>query len=172
MTLLYALLTLAAYLAVQAAIGRLAPWALRWVDLMLVPVAWYGIRGAQRRAMVVGCVAGLLQDVWFETGILGFNATKKTILGWSVGAVGSRFDLNRRVWQVLSGGLLSVADHYLGVALLRLFGQRAPLPDALTVGGRAGATALIVCTVFVMFDRAKAKAGEPKPRPRQVGRAF
>jgi rod shape-determining protein MreD len=168
----YALLTLALWLGVQAAVGRVAPRTLTYADFMLLPVAWYGLRGKPQTAMLVGCAAGLLADAWFQNGILGFHGFKKTLLGWGLGTLGARWDLNRRAGQLVAGALLSAADHYLGWGLLHLLGQRSDPPDWRIVLVRAAVMALLVCLVFVMFDRAKSKEAQARPKVRQVGRAF
>jgi rod shape-determining protein MreD len=168
----YAILTLALWLAVQVIVGRVAPQVLTYADFMLLPVAWYGLRGKPQTAMLVGCAAGLLTDAWFQNGIMGFHGFKKTLLGWGLGTLGARWDLNRRTGQFLAGALLSVADHYLGWGLLHLLGQRADPPDWRIVLIRAGVMALLVCLVFVMFDRAKSRETQGRPKVRQVGRAF
>jgi len=71
---------LAGALAVQAMLGRFWPEATRYVDVMLLPVVWYGIAGSQRSGMLVGCAAGLMQDVWFQLGVLGLNGAGKSSL--------------------------------------------------------------------------------------------
>ena len=99
MKAVWAAIALTLCLAAEAALGRLAPRLSSYVDLMWLPVVWYGLRGTQRSAMVVGCLAGLMQDSWFQTGLYGQNGFIKTLLGWAAGGIGSRFDLNH-----LTGG--------------------------------------------------------------------
>ena len=96
MKLLRALMGLAVAVSLQAGLGRLWPDAHRYAELLLVPVVAFGIVGSQRSAMLVGCCAGLLQDAWFDIGVFGLNGFKRTLLGWALGGLGSRFDLNRR----------------------------------------------------------------------------
>ena len=96
MNLLRALAVMAIALGLEAILGRLAPVLHGWVDLMMIPVAWYAISGSQRSAMLVGCAGGLLQDAWFQAGVFGISGFKKTLLGWAVGGLCSRLDLNHR----------------------------------------------------------------------------
>jgi rod shape-determining protein MreD len=168
----YAVLTVALWLAVQVIVGRVAPAGLTYADFMLIPVAWYGLRGRPQAAMLVGCAAGLLEDAWFQNGVLGFHGFKKTLLGWALGTLGARWDVNHRPGQLLAGALLSVLDHYLGWGLLHLLGRLADAPDWRVVMLRSVVMALLVSLVFVMFDRAKSREAQARPKPRQVGRAF
>ena len=172
MRLLHALAILVACLGLQAAVGRAFPGATQYLDLMLVPATWFGLRGSQPWAMAVGCTAGLLQDVWFQSGLLGFNGFKKTLLGWAIGVLGSRWDLNHRLGQFGAGAVLSIADHWLGVGILRLLGQRAPIPAAAPVFLRALAMGLILALVFVMFDRAKKPAKPARAKTKAAIRPF
>ena len=104
----------------QTALGSLWSEASRFVDLMMVPVVWYAISGSQRSGMLVGCSAGLLQDAWFQTGAFGISGFKKTLVGWVLGGLGSRFDLNNPLSRFVFGVLASLADGLLGAGLRRM----------------------------------------------------
>jgi rod shape-determining protein MreD len=154
-SLLRLVLGLAIALAVQATLGRIWPAAQRYVDVMLVPVVWYGIGGAQRKAMLVGCAAGLLQDAWFQLGVFGLNGFKKTLLGWLLGGLGSRFDINRQSGRMVFGLLASLADSLMDMGLRRLLEQNQAVPSIVDILIKAVVTGLLVVGTFNVIERVR-----------------
>ena len=153
MTLLRIVLGLAVALGLQAALGLVWPASHRFVDLMLVPVVWFGIVGSQRSGMLVGCAAGLLQDAWFQLGVFGLNGFKKTLIGWILGGLGSRFDVNRQGGRMLFGVMASLADSLLDIGLRELLDRALPEIRVLDIAIRAVVTGLLVACVFSVTDR-------------------
>jgi rod shape-determining protein MreD len=156
-TLLRAVLALALGLSVEIALGRWAPSARAYVDVMMVPVAWYGIARSQRGAMLVGCAAGLLQDAWFEAGVFGINGFVKTLLGWALGGVGGRFDLNQAAGRIASGAVLSVAGRVLQAGVLKLLDRSAGPLEPVNLLVRAASGGLLVTLVFAILNRVRGK---------------
>jgi len=117
--LLRVVLVLAGALVVQAGLSRLWPECQRYVGILILPVVWYGAAASPRAAMLVGSAAGLLHDTWFEfpIGVYGF---KWTLIGWGLGALSSRIDLNHQGGLALAGVLAWLADSLLDPALRRL----------------------------------------------------
>jgi rod shape-determining protein MreD len=167
LNLLRALAVLGVCLGLQVGLGRVSPEAYRWVDLLYVPVVWYAIAGSQRSAMLVGCVAGLLQDAWFHGGVFGLNGFKKTLLGWAFGGLGSRFDLGQTPFRFLGGFGLALLDALLDLGLRRVLAREIESPDPWWLLGRAAITGLAVVAGFAVADRLH-KDG--MPRRRGVGR--
>ena len=155
MSLLRVIVFLALALALQSALGLLWPDAHRFVDIMLVPVAWYGIAGSQRTGMLVGCAAGLLQDAWFHLGVFGLNGFKKTLLGWVLGGLGSRFDLNRQTGRMLFGVLASLADSLMDLGLRQLLALDHAVPRPVDVLIKAVATGLLIAGAFFLAERVR-----------------
>jgi cell shape-determining protein MreD len=145
-------LALAAALTLQAGLGRIWPEIHRYVDVMMVPVTWYGIAGSQRSAMWVGCAAGLLQDAWLASGAFGLNGFKKTLLGFTLGGLGSRFDLNRQAGRLAGGAVASLADSLMDPLLRRLLDQRQDFPGVQEIVIRAVVTGLLVAATFGIID--------------------
>ena len=148
MKLATVIVVLALCLAAQAVVGRFVPEAPRYLDAMLVPVVWYAIAGSQRSGMLVGCAAGLLEDAWFQTGAFGLSGFKKTLVGWALGGLGSRFDLNRQPGRFVFGFAGSLADSLLDLGLRELLDQGPVRPRPLELLLRAVATALLVVLAF------------------------
>jgi len=140
-------------LGFQAGLGRLFPDVHRYVDGMMVPVIWYGIAGSQRSAMWVGCAAGLLQDGWLASGTVGLNGFKKTLIGFTLGGLGSRFDLNNQAGRLAGGALASLVDSLMDPLLRRLLDQRLEFPGPQEIVIKALATGLLVVISFGVIDR-------------------
>lgn len=155
MKLLRAVLALAGALALQVALGRMWPESHRWVDLLLVPVVWYGAAGSQRSGMLVGCAGGLLQDAWFDSGSFGLNGFKKTLIGWVIGAFGSRFDLNRKGVRFLTGALAVLADILLDLGLRSMLDLREGATSGWGLAARAAVGGVIIAGAFGITDRVR-----------------
>ena len=148
MRLATVVVVLALCLAAQAIAGRLLPEAPRYVDVMMVPVVWYAISGSQRSGMLVGCAAGLLEDAWFQTGAFGISGFKKTLVGWALGGLGSRFDLNRQPGRFVFGAAGSLGDSLLDLGLRQLLDQAPVHPRPVELLIRAMVTGLLVVLAF------------------------
>lgn len=155
MKFLRAVLALVIALALQLALGRLWPEAHRWIDLMLVPVVWYGAAGSQRSGMLVGCAAGLLQDAWLDSGSFGLNGFKKTLIGWVLGGFGSRFDLNRSGSRFLAGTLAMLADGLLDLGLRSMLDLRAGATSTWVVLTRAAVGGVVITGAFGITERVR-----------------
>ena len=160
MSWLRAAILLVFCLALQTGLGYLWPEAGTYLDLMLVPVTWYAIAMSQRSAMLVGCTGGLLQDAWLHTGTFGINGFKKTLIGWLLGAVGARFDLNQPPGRFMSGVAVAIADGLLDAGLRRLLAQRVLGLEILPLSVRALTTGLLVVFCYRILESV---AGQPAP---------
>lgn len=156
MKLLRAVLALGLALAVQAGLGRLWPEAHRWIDVMMVPVVWYGIAGSQRSAMWIGCAAGLMQDGWLAVGAFGLNGFKKTLVGFVLGGFGGRFDLNRPPGRLAAAVACSLGDDLLDPFLRRLIDQHhepVVFTELLLRAASTGVLVLFACAAVDRFRR-------------------
>jgi len=153
MSLLLALVAVALALGGQAAAGHWMPSALRYVDLLMLPVVWYGLARSQRSAMLVGCLAGALEDAWFRAGVFGLRGFNKTLLGWLVGGLGARLDLNVTWGRAGAGAALPVADRLLEFGLLRLLDLSPGPIEPVELAGRAAAGGALALVVFAVVDR-------------------
>ncbi len=153
MSLLRALVVLATALVLQAGLGHLWPASHRFIDVLLVPVGVYGVRGTQRSAMLMGCATGLLRDTWFQAGAFGLNGFKRTLLGWAIGSLATRVDLNRGGGRLAAGVLVSVGDDLLDLILRRLLDQPTQFPHVWELLVKAGVTGLLVALAGSILDR-------------------
>lgn len=145
----------------QLALGRFLPGASAYADVLLLPLAVYALRTSQRSSMLVGGVSGLLEDYWMEPRLFGLNALVKTILGWALGGLGARFDLNTLGGRLGAGASIQVLDVGLQALVRRMFGE-APgpvVPAALLI--RAGAGGLLTAAVLSIVNRVGASRRRP-----------
>ena len=155
MSVLRAVAVLGLALVIQVGLGHVWAESHRFVDVLLVPVALYGVANSQRSAMLVGCASGLLTDAWFQVGALGVNGFKRTLLGWGLGALAGRLDLNYRAGRLLAGVLVALGDGLIDPALRWMLGQRPYLAHPLELAGKALGTGLLVLAAGAMLDRAR-----------------
>jgi rod shape-determining protein MreD len=154
-----ATLALLLALGLQAGLGRLWPFVHDYLDLLMLPVVWFAIGRSQAAATLIGCAAGLLQDAWFQAGVFGLNGFKKTLIGWGLGGVGARFDLNTQAGRLTLGFIAILADAVLDVALRRLLDLELAMPGPLELLGKAVLTGLLATWLLPLVDRAGARRG-------------
>jgi cell shape-determining protein MreD len=150
---LWAILGIALSLAGELGLGRFAPGATQYVSLMTLPLAAYALRTSQRSSMVVGCVSGLLEDYWIEPRLFGLNGVAKTIMGWALGGIGARFDLNNPWGRFASGASVHLVDVGLQTGLRRLFGEAVAPVGIATLGIRAVAGGLLTAAVLAIVGK-------------------
>jgi cell shape-determining protein MreD len=117
--------------------------------------------------MLAGCAGGLLQDAWFEPGLVGASGFSKTFLGWALGALGSRFDLNAFWARSITGAALPAAESLVESGLRSLFDQAVVPWSGADLALRATVGGLLVPVVFAILDRARdGRPGSPARRRR------
>jgi cell shape-determining protein MreD len=142
-------------LVLQAGLGRLFPGIHRYVDVLLVPVAIYGVASSRRAAMGMGCAAGLLSDTWFHGGPFGLHGFKRTLLAWMLGTVATRLDLNQPAGRLVTGALVSLGDDVLDFILRALLDEHPHFPGPTALVVRAVVTGLLVAAGGGMLDRGR-----------------
>ncbi len=148
MIILWALLGIGLALGFELGLGRFAPGATHYVSVMTVPLAAYALRTSQRSSMLVGCASGLLEDYWLEPRLFGLNGLVKTFLGWALGGIGARFDLNNFWGRFAAGASVHLVDEGLQTALRRLFGDAAAPVTAASLAIKAVAGGLLTAAVL------------------------
>ena len=156
MSLVRAILALVVVLAAQAALGRLWPAGHRYIDFHLLPVIWYGVHGSQRQAIVVGCFAGWIQDAWFSAGAFGISGLRKSLLGWGLGAIGSRVDLNGAPGCFAAAASVALIDGGLGFMIDQWLDQATPAPGLVELLIRVVATGLLAVLTFPIVEKVAA----------------
>ena len=153
MTILGAILFVAVSLGLQVLVTTLLPGVAGYVDFLVVPVIWFAIRRSQRAAMLTGCMAGLVRDAWFRSAVFGMSGFEKTFLGWFLGGLSSRFDLNSTSSRFATGFVFVLAQNLLSIGLLRLMDQD-PVPMDLVHWLIQGlVSGLLVVVGFAIVNR-------------------
>jgi len=166
MIIVWAILGIALSLIAELSLGRFVPGATRYVAIMTLPLITYALRTSQRSSMLVGCASGLLEDYWIEPRLFGINGLVKTVLGWALGGIGARFDLNTFWGCMASGASVGLLDELLQSALRRLFGEAVMPIDAASLGIRAVAGGLLTAAVLAILSKfgTRRRAARPKTR--------
>ena len=153
MIALWALLGIGLSLIAELGLGRFAPGATRYVAMMTLPLAAYALRTSQRSSMMVGCASGLLEDYLLEPRLFGLNGLVKTFLGWALGGLGARFDLNNFWGRCAAGASVQLVDEGLQAALRRLFGDAVAPVTVLSLAVRAVSGGLLTAGVLSIVSR-------------------
>ncbi len=152
----------------QLIIGRYAR-VLRPVDLILLLVVYVSFARNPLRGMLVGAVAGLLQD-GFSGGIVGAQSLAKTVVALVVSLLSVRIALDHLLPRVIVLVLAVLVNTLIYLGVHRLFGQNLignPMWPALayTLGGLAGANAIAALLLFPLGDRIFAERDQALGRP-------
>src|SRR5437762_8030080 len=100
-------------------------------DLPLIVVVLLALRRGPEFGCAAGFVAGLLQDA-ATGGLLGVQALTKAVVGFAIGAAGSRLRVSQPLVQVPGLVLLSLLEGLARFGLLQLFHFPAPFGELMT----------------------------------------
>jgi rod shape-determining protein MreD len=101
-------------------------------DLFTIVVVYYGLTSPPAAAMVMGTVAGLVQDSLLHV-VLGMNGFKKTLIGYLAGSIGSLFMVNQPVPRFALLFVVTVLDPLADLGLSIVIGQSFVFPEAWVV---------------------------------------
>jgi rod shape-determining protein MreD len=99
-------------------------------DIPLIVVVLLALRRGAEFGCGAGFVAGLLQDV-AAGGLLGVQALTKSLVGFGIGAVGSRLRVTQPLVQVPGLVLLTMGEAIVRFAVLQLFRYPAPFGEMM-----------------------------------------
>src|SRR5216117_1111406 len=130
-------------------------------DLPLIVVVLLALRRGPEFGCVAGFVTGLLQDA-AGGGLIGVQALTKAVIGFGIGAAGSRLRVSQPLVQVPWLVVLTIAEGLARFALLQIFRFPAPfgelmmyvvLPQALFNGFVGAAVVLSLAGVQALRER-------------------
>jgi len=140
-------LTLAA--GAQVLLAAALPGAAGVLDFFLLVTVYYAVRTNQMTGMLIGTTAGLIQDALFAD-LVGPSAFAKTLIGFLVGRLGMRFELQQTLPQlacVAGSTLLQVATWQ---ALHLVLGLQAEVPPTGVIVAQVVSNALAGAAVFAL----------------------
>lgn len=112
---------LAAFI-LQSALTRVMPSSARVFDPFLLVLVYCGLAYGEVDGMIVGVAAGWVQDVQFGGGpVLGLSGLTKVLVGFAVGAAGTRFQLSEAAPRGLVLGAAAVLDALIFSGLAAAF---------------------------------------------------
>jgi rod shape-determining protein MreD len=144
---------LAGAVLVETALGYLVSEPGRYVDPFLLVVVYAGLSGGEGQGMLTGMAAGWVQDVLFGGPVLGLSALAKLIVGFAVGAAGSRFLIASTPARALVLLLATTADALLVQWLASVFAIEASPMSPVTLASRATLTAVAGGILYSLVDR-------------------
>jgi rod shape-determining protein MreD len=100
-------------------------------DIPLIVVVMLALRRGPEFGCGAGFLAGLLQDA-ATGGLLGVQALTKSVIGFAIGAVGSRLRVSQPLVQVPGLVVLSLVEGVARFALLQLFHFPASFGELMT----------------------------------------
>jgi rod shape-determining protein MreD len=100
-------------------------------DIPLIVVVMLALRRGPEFGCGAGFLAGLLQDA-ATGGLLGIQALTKSVIGFGVGALGSRLRVSQPLVQVPGLVVLSLVEGVARFALLQLFHFPASFSELMT----------------------------------------
>ena len=148
---------LAAALAVQTALTALWPDVSWMFDPFIVVLVYFGLRGGEINAMLIGAAAGWIQDIQFGGVITGFAALSKLIVGFGVGQTGDRFmlvALGPRMIVLFTAALLDSLLLEQLAALFEVALRGLSFPALMT---RASLTAIVGVLLFEALGRRRVR---------------
>jgi len=135
-------------------------------DLPLIIVSLLALRRGSEFGCLAGFVTGLLQDA-AGGGLIGVQGLTKAVIGFGIGAAGSRLRVSQPLVQVPGLVVLTIAEGLARFALLQIFRFPAPfgelmmyvvIPQALFNGFVGAAVVLSLAGVQTLRARFE---GEP-----------
>ncbi len=117
-----------------------------YVDWLLIAVVYMALHGSFREAIILGAVAGLMQD-GLSREIVGLHAFAKTSIAALIASFGSFLVVRGPLPQAAVVGIASLLESSIVVALLVLLGRSSSM-SGLSITGRAIATAVATAAVL------------------------
>lgn len=127
------------------------PGFARSVDVFLVVVALHGLGGNSLSALLVGLVAGLLQDT-LTSGPFGLFGFADTIVGYVTARLAQRLVIQRPTGVLGVVSFASALQQAVAVVLTLVLLPSPELPSPLWVAVRAGACGVLGMAIHVAMS--------------------
>jgi rod shape-determining protein MreD len=146
-------------LVVASVLSLLAPAQARLIDPFLIVLVYFALSGGETHGMLLGVVAGWVQDVSFGGAVVGLSGLSKLLVGFGVGLSGTRFLLvgpGQRLFVLFGASLF---DSLIQERLAGLF--EIPVAELSFAGvvQRAFVNAVVGAGAFALLDRWRPRRG-------------
>jgi rod shape-determining protein MreD len=139
-----------AALALQTTVARVfAGFAA--VDLVLVVVVYVALAGGPLSGLLTGAAAGLVQDA-LSSSLIGIGSLAKTIVGFSVGFVGTQFIVNQPLTRFVVFFAATVVHAVIFVGLYAILNMRQFGVPYAAVAEQAVGNAVIGVVAFQLVE--------------------
>ena len=136
------LLALAVTLLLHFVVGRIAPEAIRVVDLFLLLVVFFALKADLLVGMAVGVVAGLVTDA-VTGGLYGLHGFADTIVGYGTAFAAQRLVIRRPPGVFLMFSLAAAAQQAVLAGLVVMLLSDPVLPELQWTLTKVVATGLL-----------------------------
>ena len=116
------------------------------IDWLLIAVVYMALRSSFREAVILGALAGLMQD-GLSREIVGLHGFAKTSIAALISSFGSFLVVRGPLPEAVVTGIASLLESSIVVAWLVLLGRSTSV-SGLSITGRAIATAVAAATVL------------------------
>jgi len=151
MTAAWVVLATAVALALQTTLARFGVGGTLTVDFVLVVVVYAALTSGPVTGLLTGTFAGLVQDS-LSSGVIGIGGLAKTIVGFGVGALGTRFIVARPLPRFVVFFGATVAHAVVFIGLHELFRAREFGIPYASEGGKALGNAIIGVVAFQLAE--------------------
>lgn len=153
MTLLFISITIIVSIILQTTvINYLAIFSIK-PELFLIITVYFSLIKGSLSGEVIGFAGGLLEDV-FTVNLFGINAFTKTIIGYTVGKLKNKLDLDNFITPFIIVGMVTFLEGVLSYIIRLFFGQEMPFFSSMAMNlGRALYNAVLAPFVFRLLSR-------------------
>jgi len=137
----------------QTAVTRLAPGYAWLLDPFLLVVLYFGLTGGELQGMLVGAIAGWVQDIQFGGTIVGLGGLTKLVVGFGVGLASERFMLVGSAPRLIAVFVATLLDALILERLALMFEVRITELSFAGLVGRANANAIVGVVLFEAIER-------------------
>ena len=145
------LIAIALALALQTTLARFVVGGTTAIDLVLVTVVYIALTSGPVSGMLVGSLAGLIQDQ-LSTGVLGIGGLAKTIVGFAVGAIGQQFIITAALPRFVTFIGATAAYQALFMGLYVMLGLRSFPSPWKAIATQALGNAVVGMIAFTIIE--------------------
>lgn len=123
-------------------------------DLILLLACLSGLFYGRHRGLVLGALAGALQDC-LSGGLFGLNTLSKSLVGFATGVLQQHVGVHHRLAQMVVVGLMTALDGLLTLSLVSMYRERALLVShvLLILSYQMAYNALLAAPYFALLSR-------------------